>query len=144
MKRLLSMGQREDRALVFAMAFCIVAFVARTPALARQAHLEQSELNMLLAGALLGIVIILPLILYVIAWASHLLARLLGGDVEVVKTVPGVGTCFRVTVATGSLEGIRLIDASTAETEAWADGPGDAGDGRPDRQAPPLAHVAGR
>ncbi len=78
--RLMQMGQREDRALAFLMAFCIVAFIAQMPGLSRQAHLEGSELNMLMGGALLGTVIILPLVLYILAGLSHLVARLLGGQ----------------------------------------------------------------
>ncbi len=79
-RNLLDMGQREDRALAFVMAFCVIAFVARLPALARRAHLEGLELNMLLGGALLGIVFILPLLFYLLAWLSHLASRLLGGQ----------------------------------------------------------------
>lgn len=79
MRRLLDMGQREDRALAFVMAFCVISFVAQMPALARRAHLEQQELDMLMGGALLGSVIILPLLLYAIALVSHWVARALGG-----------------------------------------------------------------
>ncbi|SDC86771.1 YIP1 family protein [Ruegeria marina] len=79
MRRLLDMGQREDRALAFVMAFCVIAFVAQMPALARRAHLEQQELEMMMGGALLGSVIILPLLLYSIALISHWVARILGG-----------------------------------------------------------------
>lgn len=80
MRRLLGMGQREDRALAIVLAFCVLAFVAQMPALARQAHLEETDLNPLLGGALLGSVIILPLVLYVLAALSHLVARVLGGQ----------------------------------------------------------------
>ncbi|UCE58973.1 MAG: response regulator, partial [Phycisphaerales bacterium] len=41
---------------------------------------------------------------------SRRLAKLLGGDVEVLDTEVGVGTRFRVTVATGTLEGVKMID----------------------------------
>ncbi|MCV2890121.1 YIP1 family protein [Ruegeria aquimaris] len=79
MRRLLDMGPREDRALALVMAFCVIAFVAQMPALARRAHLEQLELDMLMGGALLGSVIILPLVLYTLALLSHWVARVLGG-----------------------------------------------------------------
>lgn len=79
MERLLAMGPREDRALAFLMGFCVLAFVAQMPGLARQAHFEDADLAILLGGALLGSVFILPLLLYLLALASHLLARLLGG-----------------------------------------------------------------
>ncbi|WP_170782406.1 YIP1 family protein [Ruegeria lacuscaerulensis] len=78
-RRLLDLGQREDRALVFVMAFCIVAFVAQLPGLSRRAHLEGLELNMLMGGALLGTVIILPLFFYLLAFISYGAARLVGG-----------------------------------------------------------------
>ena len=77
--RLLDMGPREDRALAFVMAFCVIGFIAQLPSLARRAHLEGSELNMLMGGALLGSVFILPLWFYLIAWISHLVARAFGG-----------------------------------------------------------------
>ncbi len=77
-RRLLDMGPREDRALAFVMAFCVIGFVAQLPGLARRAHLEGLDLNMLMGGALLGSVFILPLMLYVLAWVSHLVARLFG------------------------------------------------------------------
>lgn len=78
-RRLLDLGQREDRALVFVMAFCVVAFIAQMPALSRRAHLEDLELNMLMGGALLGTVIILPLFFYVLASVAHGAAKLFGG-----------------------------------------------------------------
>ncbi|MEX0318355.1 MAG: YIP1 family protein [Ruegeria sp.] len=78
-RRLLDMGQREDRALAILMAACALVFVAQMPRLAREAHLTGQELNMLLGGALLGWLIIAPLLLYGIAALSHLLARLVGG-----------------------------------------------------------------
>ncbi|MBE1281882.1 MAG: YIP1 family protein [Rhodobacteraceae bacterium] len=79
MARLVSMGQREDRALAFLMGGCILMFFARLPSLARQAHLESSDLNMLMGGALLALIFILPLVLYVLAWVTHLIARAVGG-----------------------------------------------------------------
>lgn len=78
--RLLTMGQREDRALAILMAACTVIFVAQWPRLARQAHLDPSiELNMLLGATLLAWVMIAPLLMYVLAFLSHLIARAAGG-----------------------------------------------------------------
>ena len=77
--RLLSMGAREDRLLVFLLSGCVLAFVAQMPKLAREAHLTGQELNMLLGGALLGIVFIAPLLFYALALIAHWLARALGG-----------------------------------------------------------------
>lgn len=80
--RLLEMGQREDRALAILMAGCSMVFVAQMPRLAREAHLTGQELNMLLGGALLGWIIIAPLMFYIIAAVSHVVARVLGGRGE--------------------------------------------------------------
>ncbi len=79
MRRLLSIGQREDRALVILMAGCVVMFIAQWPRLARQAYLTGEELNPLLGGALLAWAFIAPLILYAIALITHGIARLAGG-----------------------------------------------------------------
>ncbi len=40
---------------------------------------------------------------------SKRLAEMLGGDVVIVETQPGVGTRFRATIATGPLEGVKMI-----------------------------------
>ena len=79
MRRLLAQGPREDRALMFVMAACAMFFVAQMPALARQAHLEGSELNPLMGASLLACMVILPLALYVLAALSHLVAKLFRG-----------------------------------------------------------------
>lgn len=80
--RLLAMGVREDRLLVFLISGCVLAFVAQMPKLARDAHLTGQELNMLLGGALLGVVFIAPLLLYTLALLTHWVARLAGGQGE--------------------------------------------------------------
>ncbi|MEC3862975.1 YIP1 family protein [Mesobacterium sp. TK19101] len=79
-RRLLAAGPREDRALVIVMASCVVMFVARWPAIAREAHLTGKELNMELGGALMGGVFILPLVLYFLAFLSHGVFRLFKGQ----------------------------------------------------------------
>lgn len=78
-RRLLAMGRHEDRLLAMLIAGCTVTFIAQWPRLARQAHLEGTELNPLLGGALLGWLFIAPLLFYGLAFVSHLGARLIGG-----------------------------------------------------------------
>jgi len=77
--RILAMGPREDRALAILMGGCALAFTAQMPRLAREAHFTGQDLNMLLGGALFGLIFIAPLILYTLSWVTYLLARVLGG-----------------------------------------------------------------
>ena len=76
----LAEGVREDRVLMLVMLGCGLVFVAQWPRLAREAHLSDAvPLNALMGGALLGWGMIAPLLIYAIAAASHVLARLAGG-----------------------------------------------------------------
>ncbi len=47
---------------------------------------------------------------------SRRFAKLLGGDITIVETCPGVGTRFRVTIATGPLDGVTWIDDPAVAT----------------------------
>lgn len=76
---LLALGQREDRALAYLMAGCVVVFIAQLPRLAREAHLNGEDLNMLMGATLMAWVFIAPLVLYAVAALSHLVAKLLKG-----------------------------------------------------------------
>ncbi|SFK62323.1 YIP1 family protein [Shimia haliotis] len=77
--RLLSMGEREDRAFVILMAACAVTFIGQWPRLARQAHLTGEELNPLLGGALMGWLFIAPLLAYALAFLVHLIFKMFRG-----------------------------------------------------------------
>lgn len=79
MRRLLAMGEREDRVLAYLMAGCAVMFVAQWPRLARQSHLNGEELNMLLGASLMAWLFLAPLMLYCLAAASHMVAKLFRG-----------------------------------------------------------------
>ncbi|HOW73579.1 MAG TPA: ATP-binding protein [Phycisphaerae bacterium] len=46
------------------------------------------------------------------------LAKMLGGDVCIVDSQPDLGTRFRMTVATGPLQGVRMIEESISEPAA--------------------------
>ncbi|MBN2562710.1 MAG: response regulator [Phycisphaerae bacterium] len=52
---------------------------------------------------------------------SKRFAEMLGGDITVVETAEGVGTRFRVTVATGPLEDVKMIDAPAQVFECMMD-----------------------
>ncbi|MDJ0821268.1 MAG: YIP1 family protein [Paracoccaceae bacterium] len=80
MRRLLDLGPREDRALAFVMGACILIFVSQWPVLSRQAHLLEQDLNQLLGASLMAWVFVAPLILYLLALATHRLARAVGGQ----------------------------------------------------------------
>jgi hypothetical protein len=80
MSQILAMGPREDRALAYLMAACVLMFIAQLPKLARQAHLTGEDLNMLMGGSLMGLIFIAPLLFYALAWLSHLVARAFGGQ----------------------------------------------------------------
>ncbi len=80
MRRQLGYGAREDRALVFLVAACLLIFVAQWPRLVRAAEADPSiPVDARIGGALLAWVFLVPLALYAIAALSHLLAWLIGG-----------------------------------------------------------------
>lgn len=78
MRQLLAAGEHEGRVLAFLMGGCVLLFVAQWPLLAREAYRTGQEIEPLLGGALLSIVLFLPLIFYAIAFVSALLLRLFG------------------------------------------------------------------
>lgn len=81
LRRKLASGIREDRALATLVAGCFLVFLAQWPALSRQAALDPDvPLDARLGGALMAWLFIAPLSAYVIAGATHLVARLLGGQ----------------------------------------------------------------
>ena len=49
---------------------------------------------------------------------SRRLARMLGGDVAVVETTPGIGTTFRLSTAVGSQEGVKLVTQRASLAQA--------------------------
>ncbi len=78
-RKQLAQGPREDRALVYVMAGCLIVFVAQLPRLSREAHLTGQDFQMLMGGTLLAWIFIMPLVLYVLAFVARLLGRVLGG-----------------------------------------------------------------
>lgn len=78
MARLMSEGPREDRALAILLGACVVMFIARWPSISREAHLTGQDPQMLMAGALFGVVFILPLVCYTVALLTQGILRLAG------------------------------------------------------------------
>lgn len=79
-RRKLAGGNREDRALATLMGACLLIFVSQWPLLARQAYEDPAvPLDARLGGALMGWLVIMPLLAYAIASASHAIALLFGG-----------------------------------------------------------------
>ena len=72
---LLQAGPREDRALAFLAAGCVMAFLAQWPGLARQAHLEEKALDMLLGGAPFARFGLPPLLVYILALLVNWVCR---------------------------------------------------------------------
>lgn len=84
---LLDDGRREDRAIAYVMVACILVFVSQWPRLARQAAgfdiapgSDAPDLQMTLTYALFAWVIVAPLLLYAVAGASHVVAKVVGGQ----------------------------------------------------------------
>ncbi|MEL7100008.1 MAG: YIP1 family protein [Pseudomonadota bacterium] len=80
MRRLLALGQREDRALIFLMVACVIMFVAQLPRISREATLGGYDAGPFLQAAALAWILIAPLVLYLIAPVSRLIGMVLGGQ----------------------------------------------------------------
>lgn len=90
LRRHLSLGLREDRALMFLMVACLLIFVAQLPRLSREATLNpEASLGEAATGELFVWLLVAPLFFYGLAALSHLIARLFGGQ----------GTWYRARVA---------------------------------------------
>ncbi|KIC22417.1 YIP1 family protein [Leisingera sp. ANG-Vp] len=114
--RLLSMGAREDRLLIFLISGCVLVFVSQMPVRAREAHLTGQELNMLLGSSLLAWVFIAPLVLYVLALIAHWVARAAGGKGDAYRARLALFWAFLAASPLMLLNGLvaGFIGASTA------------------------------
>ena len=61
------------------MVACLIFFVAQTPRLAREAHVNGTELDMLLGATLLAWLFIAPLIFYMLAAGTQIILRVMRG-----------------------------------------------------------------
>jgi hypothetical protein len=75
----LAAGKREDRALLYLMVACVLLFVAQWPALARSAQADPSvPFEARMGGALIGVLFVLPLLSYGLAFLIWLGLRPFG------------------------------------------------------------------
>lgn len=82
MRRLLAMGRREDRALMFLMLGCGLMFVGQWPIISREEALmpdQGAPLQARLAITFFAWLMIWPIALYALGGLTHLVARVLGG-----------------------------------------------------------------
>lgn len=82
MRRLLSMGRREDRALAMLIVACLIIFVAQWPRLSREAYLAVEgapPLEAVLSITFFSMMMVWPLAAYALAAITHLLAKPFGG-----------------------------------------------------------------
>lgn len=77
MRDLLARGPREDRALAFLMAACLVIFIAQWPRLARQAFEQGTAFDQLIAYEFVAWLIVWPLGFYLLALGVFGLSRVL-------------------------------------------------------------------
>lgn len=78
MHRKVAGGVVENRSLIYLMIGCLMMFVAQLPRLARQAHLNGEDLQMLMGGTLMAWMFIAPLVFYVLGGLAHLVVRAFG------------------------------------------------------------------
>ncbi len=70
-------ARREDRALAYLVAACVLIFVSQWPRLAREAALQPDiDLQARLAGALFAWVMVMPLAFYIFAFVLFMILRL--------------------------------------------------------------------
>lgn len=80
MRAMLAHGRREDRAIAFAMLACFLLFVGQWPRLSREAFLDPSvPLQARLSITFFAMMMVMPLLLYLVAGVTHLLAKVFGG-----------------------------------------------------------------
>ncbi len=85
MRRLLDMGQREDKAIAYLMAGCLLVFIAQMPRLRLMSMTSRAtdgsaDFDMLMGTTFFVWVLLMPLVFYAIAALSHVIARVLGGQ----------------------------------------------------------------
>ena len=78
--RALMAAPREERALATLMGALILDWIAALPYAARQSHLDPSvPFDARVGGALMGLLFLMPPLMYGLAWLTQLIARKLSG-----------------------------------------------------------------
>jgi len=82
MRRLLDMGQRDDRALMYLLLACGLIFVAQWPRLSREVTLnpDGAPLDAQLSITFFAMLMVWPIMFYGLGALVHLVARTLGGQ----------------------------------------------------------------
>ena len=70
----------EAKSLACLMGACLLTYVSQWPYLARQAHLEGSDLQLSLASSLVAWLLYAPLLFYILALILYGLHRIFAGD----------------------------------------------------------------
>lgn len=85
-RSILDQGRREDRAVAYLLIACFIIFIAQWPRLSRKAAgfdlapgAEVPALDQLMAYEFLAWLMVWPLLLYMLAGLTHLVARAFGG-----------------------------------------------------------------
>ena len=85
-RKRLSEGRREERAIAYLIVFCLLVFVAQWPRLARLSAgfdlapgAEPRDIGQLMTYELFAWLMVWPLLFYILAALSHVAARLFGG-----------------------------------------------------------------
>lgn len=79
MRDLLAHGQREDRAVAYVMAACLVMFISRLPAIQFEVVQGQGDFQRDASYAFMGMMMFMPILLYGVAAILHILAKVVGG-----------------------------------------------------------------
>jgi hypothetical protein len=122
MRELLAHGQREDRAIAYVMAACLILYVAQWPRLKRVEQFElygpdgASEFQMNAGIAFFSMLIVWPLALYVIAAITHIVAKVFRAKGTHYSARLALFWAFLATTPVGLLHGLTvgLIGAGSA------------------------------
>ncbi len=108
MSELLSVGKREDRTFVFLMLGLVLVFVAQLPKLSRMAFEQDIEFGILVANSVMGILIIWPLALYLVAAVMFWITKARGRGLEHYEVRLALFWAFLAAAPVGLLHGLTV------------------------------------